>query len=46
MESLVNLEINYSDLYYKITQQQKAVSVSELLDTPPVNFTPGFTKKG
>uniref|UniRef100_A0A8C8WVR1 Bile acid-sensitive ion channel n=1 Tax=Panthera leo TaxID=9689 RepID=A0A8C8WVR1_PANLE len=30
-ENLVNIEINYSDLYYKITQQQKAVSVSELL---------------
>ncbi|XP_017534042.3 acid-sensing ion channel 5 [Manis javanica] len=30
-ENLVNIEINYSDLNYKITQQQKAVSVSELL---------------
>ncbi|XP_024425041.2 acid-sensing ion channel 5 isoform X1 [Desmodus rotundus] len=29
--NLVNIEINYSDLNYKITQQQKAVSVSELL---------------
>lgn len=27
----MNIEINYSDLNYKITQQQKAVSVSELL---------------
>lgn len=31
-ENLVNIEINYSDLNYKITQQQKAVSVPELLD--------------
>ncbi|XP_007942168.1 acid-sensing ion channel 5 [Orycteropus afer afer] len=30
-ENLVHIEINYSDLNYKITQQQKAVSVSELL---------------
>ncbi|XP_006213642.1 acid-sensing ion channel 5 [Vicugna pacos] len=30
-ENLVNIEINYGDLNYKITQQQKAVSVSELL---------------
>uniref|UniRef100_A0A6I9M077 Bile acid-sensitive ion channel n=1 Tax=Peromyscus maniculatus bairdii TaxID=230844 RepID=A0A6I9M077_PERMB len=30
-ENLVNIEINYSDLNYKITQQQKAVSVPELL---------------
>uniref|UniRef100_A0A2K5CZY0 Bile acid-sensitive ion channel n=1 Tax=Aotus nancymaae TaxID=37293 RepID=A0A2K5CZY0_AOTNA len=30
-ENLVKIEINYSDLNYKITQQQKAVSVSELL---------------
>lgn len=30
-ENLVNIEINYSDLNYKITQQQKALSVSELL---------------
>ncbi|XP_049625579.1 acid-sensing ion channel 5 [Suncus etruscus] len=30
-ENLVNIEINYSDLNYKITHQQKAVSVSELL---------------
>uniref|UniRef100_A0A2K6FN64 Bile acid-sensitive ion channel n=1 Tax=Propithecus coquereli TaxID=379532 RepID=A0A2K6FN64_PROCO len=30
-ENLVNIEINYSDLNYKVTQQQKAVSVSELL---------------
>ncbi|KAM9238199.1 bile acid-sensitive ion channel [Dugong dugon] len=30
-ENLVSIEINYSDLNYKITQQQKAVSVSELL---------------
>ncbi|XP_047575864.1 acid-sensing ion channel 5 isoform X3 [Lutra lutra] len=30
-ENLVNIEINYSDLNYKITQQQKAVSVYELL---------------
>lgn len=27
----MNIEINYSDLNYKITQQQKAVSVPELL---------------
>lgn len=27
----MNIEINRSDLNYKITQQQKAVSVSELL---------------
>ncbi|XP_010626271.1 acid-sensing ion channel 5 isoform X1 [Fukomys damarensis] len=30
-ENLLNIEINYSDLNYKITQQQKAVSVPELL---------------
>ncbi|XP_006884553.1 PREDICTED: acid-sensing ion channel 5 [Elephantulus edwardii] len=30
-ENLVYIEINYNDLNYKITQQQKAVSVSELL---------------
>ncbi|XP_004638788.1 acid-sensing ion channel 5 [Octodon degus] len=30
-ENLVNIEINYSELNYKITQQQKAVSVPELL---------------
>ncbi|KAF5923437.1 hypothetical protein HPG69_006608 [Diceros bicornis minor] len=30
-ENLVHIDINYSDLNYKITQQQKAVSVSELL---------------
>nr|XP_002716931.1 acid-sensing ion channel 5 [Oryctolagus cuniculus] len=30
-ENLVHIEINYSDLNYKITQQQKAVSVPELL---------------
>ncbi|KAM5255818.1 bile acid-sensitive ion channel [Ctenodactylus gundi] len=30
-ENLVNIEIKYSDLNYKITQQQKAVSVPELL---------------
>uniref|UniRef100_A0A8C6RN02 Bile acid-sensitive ion channel n=2 Tax=Nannospalax galili TaxID=1026970 RepID=A0A8C6RN02_NANGA len=30
-ENLVNIEINYSDLNYKITQQQKAVGVPELL---------------
>ncbi|XP_012582275.1 PREDICTED: acid-sensing ion channel 5 [Condylura cristata] len=30
-QNLVNIEINYSELNYKITQQQKAVSVSELL---------------
>nr|XP_011751138.1 acid-sensing ion channel 5 [Macaca nemestrina] len=30
-ENLVKIEINYSDLNYKITQQQKAVSVPELL---------------
>uniref|UniRef100_A0A8C5NXV8 Bile acid-sensitive ion channel n=1 Tax=Jaculus jaculus TaxID=51337 RepID=A0A8C5NXV8_JACJA len=30
-QNLVNIEINYSDLNYKITQQQKAVSVPELL---------------
>ncbi|XP_040827341.1 acid-sensing ion channel 5 [Ochotona curzoniae] len=30
-ENFVNIEINYSDLNYKITQQQKAVSVPELL---------------
>ncbi|KAK7811252.1 hypothetical protein U0070_027214 [Myodes glareolus] len=30
-ENLVNIEINYSDLNYKVTQQQKAVSVPELL---------------
>nr|XP_003477033.1 acid-sensing ion channel 5 [Cavia porcellus] len=30
-ENLVNIEINYSDLNYEITQQHKAVSVPELL---------------
>ncbi|XP_005401006.1 PREDICTED: acid-sensing ion channel 5 [Chinchilla lanigera] len=30
-QNLVNIEINYSDLNYKTTQQQKAVSVPELL---------------
>ncbi|XP_076995687.1 bile acid-sensitive ion channel [Tamandua tetradactyla] len=30
-ENLVHIEINYSDLNYKITQQQKAVSMPELL---------------
>ncbi|KAM9087813.1 LOW QUALITY PROTEIN: bile acid-sensitive ion channel [Megaptera novaeangliae] len=30
-DNLVNIEINHSDLNYKVTQQQKAVSVSELL---------------
>ncbi|XP_006867972.1 PREDICTED: acid-sensing ion channel 5 [Chrysochloris asiatica] len=30
-KNLVHIEINYSDLNYKITQQQKAVSMSELL---------------
>ncbi|XP_055452649.1 acid-sensing ion channel 5 [Psammomys obesus] len=30
-ENLVYIEINYSDLNYKITQQQKAVSMPELL---------------
>eukprot|EP00069_Balaena_mysticetus_P019985 bmy_12617T0 len=33
-DNLVNVEINHSDVNYKVTQQQKAVSVSELLDVP------------
>lgn len=41
-ENLVNIEINYSDLNYEITQQHKAVSVPELLGECFL-FAPGFS---
>lgn len=45
-ENLVNIEINYSDLNYKITQQQKAVSVPELLGKSVDFFNSRFLFRG
>lgn len=45
-ENLVNIEINYSDLNYKITQQQKAVSVPELLGKSVDFFLSCFLFRG
>lgn len=45
-ENLVNIEINYSDLNYKITQQQKAVSVPELLGKSDFFLSSRFLFRG